>query len=112
MKGLNELSDAAIIEFVETKRFDEVIAALATDQRAYRVIAKVMEGHRADLVLIPCKSAGLSWKAVETILSRRPVKPQIDPRTLAVAVKDYGKLSLETAQRTLRFWQVHDKLEK
>ena len=113
MKGLNELNDAAIIKFVETKRFDEVIAALAILTNVpTALIAKVMEGHRADLVLIPCKSAGLSWQAVETILIRRPVKPQIDERTLAVAAKDYGKLSLETAQRTLRFWQVHDKLEK
>jgi hypothetical protein len=76
------------------------------------LIAKVIEGHRADLVLIPCKSAGLSWQAVETILTRRPVKPQIDERTLTVAARDYGKLSLETAQRTLRFWQVHDRIEK
>jgi len=113
MKGLNELNDAAIVKFVETKRFDEVIAALAILTNApIALIVKVMEGHRADLVLIPCKSAGLSWKAVETILNRRPVKPQIDQRTLAVASKDYGKLSLETAQRTLRFWQVHDRLEK
>jgi uncharacterized protein (DUF2336 family) len=113
MKGLNELNDAAIIKFVETKRFDEVTAALAILASVpTALIAKVMEGHRADLVLIPCKSAGLSWQAVEKILTRRPVKPQIDERTLKVASNDYGKLSLETAQRTLRFWQVHDKLEK
>jgi hypothetical protein len=31
---------------------------------------------------------------------------------MKVAFKDYGKLSVETAQRTLRFWQVHNKLEK
>jgi hypothetical protein len=76
------------------------------------LIAKVMEGHRADLVLIPCKSAGLGWQAVETILTRRPVKPPINARTLEVACKDYDKLSVQTAQRTLRFWQVHDRLEK
>jgi uncharacterized protein (DUF2336 family) len=113
MKGLNELNDAAIIKFVESKRFDEVKAALANlTSVPTALIAKVIEGHRADLVLIPCKSAGLSWQAVETILTRRPVKPQIDERTLTVAARDYGKLSLETAQRTLRFWQVHDRIEK
>jgi uncharacterized protein (DUF2336 family) len=113
MKGLNELNDAAIIKFVETKRFDEVAAALAIlTSVPTALIAKVLAGHRADLVLIPCKSAGLSWQAVETILTRRPVKPQIDERTLNIATRDYGKLSVETAQRTLRFWQVHDKLEK
>jgi len=76
------------------------------------MVAKVIEGHRADLVLIPCKAAGLNWPAVGTILTHRPVKPRIDERTLKIALRDYGKLSVETAQRTLRFWQVHDKLEK
>jgi hypothetical protein len=36
----------------------------------------------------------------------------VDERTLAVAARDYEKLSVETAQRTLRFWQVHNKIEK
>ena len=39
-------------------------------------------------------------------------KQGISEATLRVAAKDYPKLSLETAQRTLRFWQVHDKLER
>jgi uncharacterized protein (DUF2336 family) len=113
MKGLNELNDAAIIRFVEARMFDEVTAALAILSGVpTALIAKVMEGHRSDLVLIPCRSAGLNWPAVEAILTRRPVKPAIDERTLKIASKDYGKLSVETAQRTLRFWQVHDKLEK
>ena len=76
------------------------------------MVAKVIEGHRADLVLIPCKAARLNWLTVEAILTRRPVKPRIDERTLNIACKDYDRLSVETAQRTLRFWQVHDKLER
>jgi hypothetical protein len=27
-------------------------------------------------------------------------------------LRDYRKLSTESAQRTVRFWQVHNKLEK
>jgi hypothetical protein len=50
--------------------------------------------------------------AVESILCNRPSKQKIGEETLRVAAKDYGKLSLETAQRTLRFWQVHNRLEK
>jgi uncharacterized protein (DUF2336 family) len=113
MKGLNQLDEAAIVRFAEAARFDEVIAALAILTNVpMTMVAKVIEGHRADLVLIPCKAAGLNWPTVGTILTHRPVKPRIDERTLKIAWKDYGKLSVETAQRTLRFWQVHDKLEK
>jgi hypothetical protein len=62
-------------------------------------------------VLIPCKSAGLNWSTVEPILRNRPFEPISEP-TLKLAWKDYGKLSTETAQRTVRFWQVHNRIEK
>ena len=113
MKGLNELTDKAIAGFAGTKRFNEVAAALALlNNVPTDMMAKVIEGPRNDLVLIPCRSAGLTWPAVESILHHRPVKLQIDPETLRIASRDYGKLSAETAQRTLRFWQVHDKIGK
>jgi len=32
--------------------------------------------------------------------------------TLALAQRDYRKLSMETAQRTVRFWQLHNKIGK
>ena len=37
---------------------------------------------------------------------------RIDQATLQLAMKDYGKLSSETAERAVRFWQLHDKIEK
>jgi uncharacterized protein (DUF2336 family) len=113
MKGLNELTDKAIVSFAGTKRFSEVAAALALlNNVPTDMMAKVIEGPRHDLVLIPCRSAGLNWPAVESILHNRPVKLRIDRETLRVASRDYGKLSAETAQRTLRFWQVHDRIGK
>ena len=71
-----------------------------------------MEVSRADLLLIPCKSAGLDWLAVETLLRHRPVTPAIDDKSLWQAHRDYGRLSPETAQRTVRFWQLHNRIEK
>ena len=114
MKGMNELNDTAIGQFATYKKFDEVAAALAllNNSAPTELMAKVLEGPRADLVLIPCKSAGLSWPTVEAILYHRPVKHRLDEATLRVAHSDYGKLSVDTAQRTVRFWQVHKKIEK
>jgi hypothetical protein len=63
-------------------------------------------------VLIPCKSVGLSWMTVEAILLRRPIKFGINSATLNAARQDYNKLSIETAQRALRFWQLHNKVGK
>jgi uncharacterized protein (DUF2336 family) len=113
LKEHNELDEAAIIKFAETRKFDEVAASLAIlNSVPTEMMARVLEGPRSDLVLIPCKPAGLSWPAVETILSKRPLQHPISEATLKLACKDYDKLSTETAQRTLRFWQVHNKLEK
>ena len=113
LKEHNELSDAAMIKFAAARKFDEVAAALALlNNVPTDMMARLLEGPRSDLILIPCKSAGLNWLAVEAILSNRPLQQPISEPTLKLALKDYGKLSVETAQRTLRFWQVHNKIEK
>jgi Uncharacterised protein conserved in bacteria (DUF2336) len=111
LKDLNELDDAAIVKFVGTGKFDEVAAALAAlNDVPTELMARLLEGPRSDLILIPCKSAGLDWLVVDAILRHRPLP--IDEMTLAQAKRDYGKLSQETAQRTTRFWQLHNRIEK
>ena len=93
-------------------KFVEIAASLAIlNKVSTEMMVRLLEGPRSDLILIPCRAAGLEWPTVETILSTRPQQPISEP-TLKLALKDYGKLSAETAQRTLRFWQVHNKLEK
>jgi uncharacterized protein (DUF2336 family) len=114
MKGLNELNNAAITGFAKAGKFEEVAASLGilNNSAPTDMMARLLEGPRADLILIPCKSAGLDWTTVETILCYRPFKLRIDRATMELATRDYGKLSAETAERTLRFWQLHNKIEK
>jgi Uncharacterised protein conserved in bacteria (DUF2336) len=113
LKQHNELDDAAVVKFVTAKKFDEVAATLAIQNDVpTEMMARLLEGLRSDLILIPCKSAGLQWPTVETILSNRPLTPPISELTLKLACKDYGKLSVETAERTVRFWKLHNKIEK
>jgi uncharacterized protein (DUF2336 family) len=113
MKELNELHDAAVFTFAEARKFDEVIVSLAVlNDVPSEMMARLLEGPRADLILIPCRSAGLNWPSVEAILRNRQVSQPIDEQTLALAQKDYRKLSMETAQRTMRWWLIHNKIEK
>jgi hypothetical protein len=113
MKGLNELNNAAIARFATARKLEEVAAALGllNNSAPTDMMMKVLEGPRADLVLIPCKAARLDWTTVEAILSHRS-KNRVDDATLKLASRDFGKLSAETAERTLRFWQLHNKVEK
>jgi uncharacterized protein (DUF2336 family) len=113
LKDLNELDEAAIAKFTEAGKFEEIAASLAVlNDVPTELMARLLEGPRSDLVLIPCKSAGLSWPAVEAILRKRPLTQAISEQTLKLACRDYGRLSTETAQRTLRFWQIHNRIEK
>jgi uncharacterized protein (DUF2336 family) len=113
MKGLNELDDAAVYTFAESKKFDEVTVAIALlNEMPIEMVARLMEGPRADLLLIPCRSARLNWPTVESILRNRPVMPSVNEQTMEIAERDFRRLSMETAQRTVRFWQLHNKIEK
>jgi len=113
MKGLNELDDAAVYTFAESKKFDEVTVAIALlNEMPIEMMARLMEGPRADLLLIPCRSARLNWPTVESILRNRPVMPSVNEHTMEIAERDFRKLSMETAQRTVRFWQLHNRIEK
>lgn len=113
MKQLNELDDAAVYKFAEAGKFDEVTVALAVlNDVPIVLIERLMLGLRSDLLLIPCRSARLNWPTVETILRKRPLPRPLDEATLELAQRDYRRLSLETAQRTVRFWQLHNRIEK
>jgi uncharacterized protein (DUF2336 family) len=112
MNEQRELNDDMIVRFAKDRRFDEVAASLGVRGNApTEMMARLLEGTRSDLILIPCKSAGLDWPTVETILRLRPSRQKIADETLKVAERDYTKLTAATAQRTIRFWQVHDTLE-
>ena len=112
-KELNELDDAAVFLFAEAGKFDEVIVSLAVlNDAPTEMMARLLDGPRADLILIPCRSARLNWPSVESILRNRPMPAPINEQSLALAQRDYRKLSMETAQRTVRFWQLHNKIGK
>jgi uncharacterized protein (DUF2336 family) len=113
MKQSNQLHDAAVFGFAEARKFDEVTVALAVlNDAPTEMMARLLEGPRADLILIPCRSARLNWPSVEAILRNRPMSKPINEQTLVLAERDYRKLSIETARRTVRFWQLHNKIEK
>jgi uncharacterized protein (DUF2336 family) len=109
----NELTEEVVTRFAEAKKPEELAASLAVLCNApIEMMLDLLEGPRSDLVLIPCKSAELNWLTVSAILVNRPARHKVAESTLALARKDFDKLSVESARRTLRFWQVHNKVEK
>jgi len=107
MHQKGKLDDAAILAFAEGGQCEEVAVALALLCSApLSTISQLMTGLRNDAVLIPCKAAKLQWPTVEAILRHRLAGRTLPERIIDLARNDFNRLSVATAQRTLRFLQV------
>ena len=101
-----KLGEADIAEFAKTGKYEETIAALATMCAVpVEVVDRLMNGERADPVLILARAIGFGWPTVKAILNARPgSKPSA--QTLDAALENFDRLTTTTAQRVVRFWQV------
>lgn len=101
------LNEPALLSFAKQRKYEETVAALALLSRSdLEVIRPLMQSLRDDGVLIPCRVAGLGWDTVAAVLNSRFASGCMGPHELAMAKEAYAKLTLENAQRMLRFWQV------
>jgi uncharacterized protein (DUF2336 family) len=101
-----KLGEADVAEFAKAGKYEEMIAALSTLCAVpVEVVDRLMNGERADPVLILARAVGFSWPTVRAVLNARPgTKPS--PQTLDVARENFDRLTATTAQRVVRFWQV------
>jgi uncharacterized protein (DUF2336 family) len=108
MKKEGRLDEAALLEFASRRLYEQTVAALSMLSSApIDLIASLMKSARSAGLLIPCKAAGLKWPTVSAILCSRFAHHTMSPADLAQAKEDYLRLTQSSAQRTLRFWQIH-----
>jgi uncharacterized protein (DUF2336 family) len=107
MQKQGELSEAALLDFANSRKYEEMVAVLsALCSASIDIVAPLMRSDRNDGLLIPCKAAGLKWPTVSAILKNRFAHHTIPDHELAQAKADYLTLSQANALRSLRFWQV------
>jgi uncharacterized protein (DUF2336 family) len=101
-----KLTEAEIVAFAEAGKYEETIAALATLCAVpVEIVDRLMNGERADPVLILARAAGFGWPTVRAVISSRPgAKPST--QVLQAAFENFERLTQATAQRVVRFWQV------
>jgi hypothetical protein len=110
MKKEGRLDEAALLEFADRRLYEQMVAALSMlSSASIDLIASLMKTARSSGLLVPCKAAGLKWPTVSAILRARFTHHIISEADLAQAKEDYLRLSQASAQRVLRFWQVHTK---
>jgi uncharacterized protein (DUF2336 family) len=107
-----KLDEAALVTFVRKRQKEELVVAIARlSSTPVGIIAQLLNGHRNDAILLPCKAAQLSWPTVDFILHDKLAGQPAIEDIVALARKDYGKLTTATAQRTLRFMNVHEAVK-
>ena len=107
MSKNGQLNEAALMSFARQRKYEETVAALAELSHAgLDVIRPLMQGLRDDGVLIPYRVAGLDWETVSAVLNSRFTSGTMGPHEIARARAEYARLTLDAAQRMLRFWQV------
>ncbi len=101
-----QLTEADVAEYAKNGMYEETIAALAVMSAVpVAVVDRLLNGERSDPVLILARAAGLKWPAVRDIIGARPgSKPSA--QTLDAARENFERLTVTTAQRVVRFWQV------
>ncbi len=113
MKQKGALDEVALLEFARTRRYEEMICALAVMCSVpIPLIVQLLHSEQSEVFLIPCKAAGITWPAVAAILNARSPGQPISQPDLARAKADYHKLSKATAERVLRFWQVRESAQR
>jgi uncharacterized protein (DUF2336 family) len=104
-----ELNEDALLEFVNRRKYEEMTVALARLCSApLKMISGLMIGLRNDAILVPCRAADLKWPTTEAILRNRHSNHAVSEQIIALARSDYDRLTVATAQRTLRFMQIRE----
>ena len=102
-----QLTEAALLSFAKQRKYEETVVTLAELSRSgIDVIRPLMQSLRDDGLLIPCRVAGLKWDTVAAVLDSRFASGAMGPHELSLAKTQYAELTLDNAQRMLRFWQV------
>jgi uncharacterized protein (DUF2336 family) len=106
MKQDGELDEVALLQFAQDQQYAESIATLSLMcATPHDILDKIFQSDRSEALIIPCRAAGLGWPTVRALLQTRS-KGLIASTELNELKNDYGRLSIPTAQRVLRFWCV------
>jgi uncharacterized protein (DUF2336 family) len=101
-----ELDEVALLQFAQGQQYAESVAALSVMcSTPHDILDKIFQSDRSEALIIPCRAAGLGWPTVRALLQTRSKGP-IAPNEINDLKNDYGRLSIPTAQRVLRFWCV------
>jgi uncharacterized protein (DUF2336 family) len=100
------MNESVLAAFAREHKFEETVVALAALSKVpIKIADRLMSGERPDPVLILCKAADMSWPTVKSVIMLCAQANKM-VQGLDAALGNYERLSVPTAQRVVRFWQV------
>jgi uncharacterized protein (DUF2336 family) len=110
LKKEGHLNETSLRELASQRKYEETVAALAElSQSSIEIVRPLMQSLRSDGILVPCKVAGLGWDTVNAVLNCRFSSGVTAPDELTKLKREFARLTVEDAYRTLRFWTVRSK---
>jgi uncharacterized protein (DUF2336 family) len=107
LRQRGELNEAKTVEFAKGGRYEEMVAGLsALCAVPIDVVDRLMGGERPDPILILCKAAGWGWPTARAIIGARLGTKPNSSQGLDAAFSNFERLTLPTATRVIRFWQM------
>jgi uncharacterized protein (DUF2336 family) len=101
------LDATGLLEFATTGQYEVLVVALSQlCSVPVEVVDRLLQGDRTDPVMILCKSAGCGWPTVKAIIAASPGHKEQSSQSLDEAFTNFERLTLATAQRVVRFWQI------
>ena len=100
------LKEREVAQFAAGRRLEETVASLSLIAGVPAdMIDKLMHTDRLEPILIVCRSANFKWPTVRAIIQSRPGRTAT-PEALTEACDDFNKLSPQSAQQMVRYWQT------
>jgi uncharacterized protein (DUF2336 family) len=107
-----KLNEAVLVKFIEGRQYEEMTATLALFCGCpSQLIERMLKNVRHEGLVMACKAAKLSWQTTSLLLQARFSQHSISEVELTAAKDSFLELSQASAQRTLRFMQVQNKLK-
>lgn len=102
-----KMNEATLLEFCRNDQYEQAVVALSSLCKVpVDVSERLMAGERPDPILILCKAAGFGWSTVKALMELRPGGKSIAGQGLDAIFANFERLSVSTAQRVVRFWQI------
>jgi uncharacterized protein (DUF2336 family) len=101
------MNEAVLSAFARENKYEETVVAVAALSKVpIDIVDRLLAGERPDPVLILCKAADMSWPTVKSVMMSCAKANGVSVIGLDGTLANYERLSVSTARRVVRFWQV------